>query len=84
MAEQEPNITELVESIVVSLVDEVDQVHVEGNDQGDTLLVEIEVSPDDTGKVIGRQGRIIKAIRTLARAASSYAGGAHVEVEVVD
>ncbi|MDR1713016.1 MAG: KH domain-containing protein [Coriobacteriales bacterium] len=84
MSEQDNSITALVESIVTSLVDEVDQVRVESSEQDDTLLVEIEVASEDTGKIIGRQGRIIKAIRTLARAASSYVGGAHVEVEVVD
>jgi len=48
------------------------------------LTIEIRVDADDVGKVIGRQGRIIKAIRTLARASSSYVGGPRIEVEVVD
>jgi predicted RNA-binding protein YlqC (UPF0109 family) len=84
MSDQTPDAVSLVESIVTSLVDEPDQVRVEGSQEGDILTIEIHVAADDTGKVIGRQGRIIKAIRTLTRAASSYAGGARIEVEVVD
>jgi predicted RNA-binding protein YlqC (UPF0109 family) len=84
MSEQQGDVVGLVKSIVTSLVDEPDQVQVEGSQEDDTLTIEIHVAPDDAGKVIGRQGRIIKAIRTLTRAASSYAGGARIEVEVVD
>ncbi|MDR3316042.1 MAG: KH domain-containing protein [Coriobacteriales bacterium] len=84
MAEQEPDITGLVEAIVTSLVDEPEQVRVASSEQDGSLVVEIHVASDDTGKVIGRQGRIIKAIRTLARASASYTGGQHIEVEVVD
>ena len=47
------------------------------------LLVEISVADEDAGKVIGRQGRVIKAIRTLCRAAGSR-NGAAVEVEIID
>ena len=74
----------LVESIVLSLVDEPEQTQVTGSEVGDTLVIEIRVSADDIGKVIGRQGRGIKSIRTLARAASAYVGGSRIEVEVMD
>jgi predicted RNA-binding protein YlqC (UPF0109 family) len=84
MAEQEQDIVSLVNEIITSLVDEPEQVQIAGSEETGALVIEIKVAPDDVGKVIGRQGRIIKAIRTLARAASSYTGGAHVEVEVVD
>ena len=47
------------------------------------MTVEIRVNPDDAGKVIGRQGRVIKAVRTLARAAAS-AEDALVDVELID
>ena len=46
-------------------------------------MVEISVADEDAGKVIGRQGRVIKAIRTLCRAAGSR-NGAAVEVEIID
>jgi predicted RNA-binding protein YlqC (UPF0109 family) len=83
MAEQDRDIVSLVHEIVTSLVDEPEQMQVGGVEEAGVLLIEIRVASEDAGKVIGRQGRIIKAIRTLARAASSYAGGAHVEIEVV-
>ncbi|MDR1421897.1 MAG: KH domain-containing protein [Coriobacteriales bacterium] len=84
MPEQDTSIVALVNEIVTSLVDEPEQVQVGGVEEAEALLIEIKVAPDDVGKVIGRQGRIIKAIRTLARAASSYADGMPVDVEVID
>ena len=47
------------------------------------IMVEIRVAADDAGKVIGRQGRVIKSIRTLARAAASKSGKL-VDVELID
>jgi predicted RNA-binding protein YlqC (UPF0109 family) len=84
MAEQQGDIVGLVRDIVISLVDEPDQVKIESSQTGDALVIEIHVAVEDTGKIIGRQGRIIKAIRTLARASSSYVGGDRIEVEVMD
>ena len=70
----------LVEMLVRSLVDEADEVRVTAADVDDEgMTIEVTVSPDDVGKVIGRQGRIIKAIRTLARATTDDS----VEVEVL-
>jgi hypothetical protein len=84
MSELTEDLAGLVEVIVVPLVDEPDEVEITAteNEEGN-VLVEISVHPDDAGKVIGRQGRIIKSIRTLARAAASRSG-AFVEVELVD
>jgi predicted RNA-binding protein YlqC (UPF0109 family) len=84
MSEQQGDAVGLVQSIVASLVDEPEQVKIESSQSDDALVIEVHVAPDDVGKVIGRQGRIIKAIRTLTRAASSYAGGSRIEVEVMD
>ncbi|MDR0350444.1 MAG: KH domain-containing protein [Coriobacteriales bacterium] len=85
MSGQQGDVVGLVEAIVNSLVDAPEQVQVSSVQGEDGLLViEIRVAPDDAGKVIGRQGRIIKAIRMLARASSSYAGGSRIEVEVMD
>ena len=72
----------LVRYVVTSLVDTPDSVTIEVKEADDTLTFEITLDPEDVGKVIGRQGRIIKAIRTLARAAGSTAGK-QVEVEVL-
>ncbi|HBT94946.1 MAG TPA: hypothetical protein DEB24_02025 [Coriobacteriia bacterium] len=74
----------LVREIVLALVDDPEQVQVSCSEEGDATIVEIRVSPDDIGKVIGRQGRIIKSIRTLVRALSSYSDGSRIEVEVID
>ena len=62
---------ELVEVIAKSLVDNPDQVVVTETEKGDELLVELSVASSDMGKVIGRQGRIAKAIRSVVKAASS-------------
>ncbi len=60
---------ELVEFLAKSLVDDADAVHIESHDRGDQTVIELEVAPDDLGKVIGRQGRTARAIRTLLAAA---------------
>lgn len=62
---------ELVEVIAKSLVDNPDEVVVTETESGDSVLVELKVAPADMGKVIGRQGRIAKAIRSVVKAASS-------------
>lgn len=72
----------LVRYLIASLVDNGEAVQVESKREGDTVTYEVTVDPDDVGKVIGRQGRVIKAIRTLVRAAGSI-DGTHVEVEVL-
>ena len=61
---------ELVRFIAKNLVDEPDSVKVETREEGDTVVISLSVAPSDMGKVIGRQGRIAKAIRTVVKAAS--------------
>lgn len=60
----------LVEYIARNLVDEPDSVKVEAKQGEDCVVIELTVAKDDMGKVIGKQGRIAKAIRTVVRAAS--------------
>ena len=62
---------ELVEVIAKALVDNPDEVVVTESAKNDEIIVELTVAPSDMGKVIGRQGRIAKAIRTVVKAASS-------------
>ena len=62
---------ELVEVIAKSLVDCPEEVVVTETEDNDTIFVELKVAASDMGKVIGRQGRIAKAIRTVVKAASS-------------
>ncbi|HZJ83000.1 MAG TPA: KH domain-containing protein [Clostridia bacterium] len=62
---------ELVKFIAQSLVDDPDQVEVNEVEGEQTLIIELKVAPDDMGKVIGKQGRIAKAIRTVVKAAAT-------------
>ncbi len=62
---------ELVEVIAKALVENPDEVTVTERKDGDTLVIELRVAPSDMGKVIGKQGRIAKAIRSVVKAASA-------------
>ncbi|MEE1115164.1 MAG: KH domain-containing protein [Eubacterium sp.] len=62
---------ELVEVIAKALVENPDAVVVNETDNGKEIKIELKVAPDDMGKVIGRQGRIAKAIRSVVKAAST-------------
>ena len=61
---------QLLEHIAHALVDNPDQVEVQLLEGERVTTLELRVSPDDMGKVIGRQGRIVKAIRTVVNAAA--------------
>ena len=65
---------ELVEVIAKSLVDNPDEVVVTEKDTGKSLVLELKVASSDMGKVIGKQGRIAKAIRYVVKAAASKEG----------
>ena len=62
---------ELVEFLAKSLVDHPEDVKVTEKTVNDTVIIELAVAEDDMGKVIGKQGRIAKAIRTVVKAASA-------------
>ena len=62
---------ELVEVIAKALVDNPEEVVVTESMEGEDTLIELKVSPADMGKVIGKQGRIAKAIRSVVKAAAS-------------
>ncbi len=66
-----------------SLVDEPEKVEVSGRETGSRVDLTLRVAPNDMGKVIGRQGRIVKSIRTVMKAASVKANK-RVNVEVAD
>jgi predicted RNA-binding protein YlqC (UPF0109 family) len=63
-------LVELLEYLARQLVDEPDAVRVEKIDDGDDLVLRLHVAEGDVGKVIGRQGRIARALRTVVRAAA--------------
>ena len=73
---------ELVEVIAKALVDNPDEVLVTEKENGKNITVELHVAPSDMGKVIGKQGRIAKAIRSVVKAASSK-DNKKVDVEIV-
>ena len=74
---------ELVLVLARSLVDEPDKVEVSGTETDSHVDLELRVAQEDMGKIIGRQGRTIRAIRTVAKAASVKLGK-RVTVEVPD
>lgn len=63
--------TKLVESIAKSLVEYPDQVVVTQDEDGKNSVLQLKVAADDMGKVIGKQGRIAKALRTVVKAAAT-------------
>ncbi|MBO6111709.1 MAG: KH domain-containing protein [Lachnospiraceae bacterium] len=73
---------ELVEVIAKALVEKPDEVIVSQTEDADMINVELKVAPGDMGKVIGKSGRIAKAIRTVVKAASTKTDK-KVNVEIV-
>ena len=74
---------ELLCYIAQNLADNPDQVSVEAVMSGDAMTLQLRVAQEDMGKVIGRQGRIAKEIRTLIRSVAQRTGK-RVSVEIVD
>jgi predicted RNA-binding protein YlqC (UPF0109 family) len=64
-------VTEIVEYLARRLVDEPSAVRVEQVERDDATVLQLWVAPDDVGKVIGRQGRIARALRTVVRASAA-------------
>jgi predicted RNA-binding protein YlqC (UPF0109 family) len=64
-------VQELVEYLAKGLVDKPDEVRVDRVEKDGGLVLELRVAPEDVGKVIGRQGRIARALRTIVRAAGA-------------
>ena len=75
--------TKLVEAIAKSLVDNPDGVVVTETDSRQGTVIRLKVDPSDMGKVIGKQGRIAKAIRTVVKAAAMKENK-NVAVEIMD
>ena len=63
-------VSDLLEDLARRLVDEPEAVRVEREDSDDVIVLRLHVAKDDVGKVIGRQGRIARALRTIVRAGS--------------
>jgi len=76
-------VAELLEWIARRLVDEPDAVRVETEEREDAVVFHLYVAPDDVGKVIGRQGRLARAFRSLVRAAGARADRRYL-LEIAD
>lgn len=74
---------ELVEVIAKALVDNPDQVKVTEREEDDATIVELSVAQEDMGKVIGKQGKIAKAIRAVVKAAGSRSDK-KIIVDIID
>jgi predicted RNA-binding protein YlqC (UPF0109 family) len=75
---------DLVEFLVRALVSDPDSVRVEEIDEDDGTVLEVHVAQDDLGRVIGRDGRVANAIRTIAKAAATATDAGRVMVEIVE
>ena len=74
-------VKDLAEYLIKSLADHPEKVEIEEREEDDTVLIELKISPDDIGKIIGKNGNTINAIRTvLQTAASSHKKRARLEV----
>ncbi len=74
---------ELVEYIAKNLVDQPDEVRVVEREEPGAIVLELTVAQEDMGKVIGKQGRIAKAIRTVVKAATTRSDKKYV-VDIVE
>ena len=81
MKENATGMKELLTYIVQNLVDHPDQVRVQKTEGPEGVILELNVAEEDMGKVIGKQGRIAKAIRSVVKAATPK-DSAHVFVEI--
>ena len=74
---------EIVEYLAKRLVDDPDAVRVEEVERDGAVILQLHVAPDDVGKVIGRQGRIARALRSVVRA-SAARSDRRVLLEIVE
>ena len=74
----------LIETVVKMLVDKPDEVNVEAVESDQTIIYELTVGDGDYGKVIGKKGRNVSAIRTILFAINAKEGGKRARLEVID
>jgi predicted RNA-binding protein YlqC (UPF0109 family) len=83
MTDHAPNPKALIEHVAKALVTAQNQVFVEEVDEGEELVVELEVAEDDMGRVIGKSGKIARAMRNLLHAVGEKAGRRY-ELEILE
>jgi len=76
-------VKELVEVLAKALVENPAEVSVTRREEDYAVVIELHVAPEDMGKVIGKQGRIAKAIRTVVKAAASRGESKKVIVDII-
>jgi predicted RNA-binding protein YlqC (UPF0109 family) len=76
-------VKQLLEFLARSVVDHPEQVRVEEITSGDRVVLRLSVAKEDLGKVIGKQGRVARAIRTVVKA-SAVKDGKQASVEILD
>ena len=74
----------LIETVVKLLVDKQDEVNVEAVESDQTIIYELTVGDGDYGKVIGKKGRNVSALRTILFAINAKEGGKRARLEVID
>lgn len=74
---------ELLETLAKALVDKPDEVEVSSVESERSIILQLKVAGDDVGKVIGKEGRIAKALRTIVKA-SAVKEGKKAVVEIID
>jgi predicted RNA-binding protein YlqC (UPF0109 family) len=73
----------LVEYVAKSLVDDPTQVRVKKRETGNSVILELHVAPQDTGRIIGKGGRVANALRTLLRAAEGDQKSKRVILKII-
>ncbi|CCW36464.1 RNA-binding protein (KH domain) [Chthonomonas calidirosea] len=81
IAAESKSISGLLEYLIKSLVDDPESVTITEVERPDITVYEVRVAPGDLGRIIGKQGRVVNALRTVARAAAR--GERRVQVEVI-
>ncbi|MFC1826448.1 KH domain-containing protein [Thermodesulfobacteriota bacterium] len=74
---------ELIQYIATALVDHPDQIQIKETEQDDTIIIELTVAKEDLGKVIGKQGRTARAMRSLLSAAAGK-GNKRSRLEIME
>jgi uncharacterized protein len=83
MTDTAPNPKALIEHVAKVLVNAPDQVMVEEVDEGEEIVIELEVAEEDMGRVIGKSGKIARAMRNLLNVAGEKAGRRY-ELEILE
>jgi predicted RNA-binding protein YlqC (UPF0109 family) len=76
-------VKELLETLAQALVDKPEEVNVTVVEGEKSIILQLHVAPDDVGKVIGKEGRIAKALRTIIKASATKIGKRAI-VEIID